>query len=115
MSCGQRDTLRGAQIMVVPARREEQVAPATTVQTRVARVAPTTSTTAPRKLQPVVLAFGGDVHFEGVGLSVEFLRRENPRLQGRLIDTTHPLWIGVSFEDMFLKLLEKQCVIVIIL
>jgi hypothetical protein len=54
------------------------------------------------------------VEILGIG-KIKFLRGVNPRLQRRMVDTADPLRIGMFFEDVLLKLLEEQRVIVIIL
>jgi hypothetical protein len=44
---------------------------------------------------------------------INFLRGVDARLQSCMIDTTNPIGVGMFFEDMLLKLLEKQRIVVI--
>ena len=46
---------------------------------------------------------------------IQFLGRVHPRFQGGMVDTSDALRIRVFFEDVLLKLLEEQRIIVIIL
>jgi hypothetical protein len=70
----------------------------------------------PAKFDQLPRTLGALQNMQVFGIrEIQLLGRIHPRFQGGVVDTANALGIRVFFEDVLLKLLKEQRIIVIIL